>query len=551
MAPTFGSVQGRNVVAGPTISGGTNSLNFHEDSVPGTSRERSLERLDSLPEAFFDAANKQHAGTGKSTIALTVAREYSDKKRLGASFFFSRGGGDLASTRRFATTIAAQLAEVSPQLRGHIADAAFVTHRVYRLGLYDQWERFTLQPLAQLSKEVFPYPLVIVVDALDECDNDDDVSHLIRCLASASTVKQVNLRIYVTSMPDLPVNIGFGDISTHTHQDFILHDIEQSIVDQDLAIYYKHQLGRIAQTSCLDATFLSDDSIQTLVQRSCGLFIYAATVCRFVRDGGPLAGERLAYLMSTERLPARAGATLDQMYLTVLEYTLTTELDPEEMARLQELFQRVIGTVVVLFDSLSPTNLALMLDLSKETIAVPLSRLHSLLDIPEEDKLLQFLHPSFREFLLDAQRYHPHDVFAVAISPDSRLIVSGSEAVRTWDVATGAERRMLQGHTAWVSAVAVSSDGRLIVSGSQDKTVRIWDATTGAEHRVLRGHTAPVSAVAVSPGGRCIVSASWDKTVRIWDAATGAERRVLRGHSGPVHAVTISPDSCLIVSGLI
>jgi len=265
-------------------------------------------------------------------------------------------------------------------------------------------ERFILQPLAQLSKDVFPDPLVIVVDALDECDNNEDVSLLIRCLASASTVKQVNLKIFVTSRPDLPVNIGFDDIPTDTHRDFILHDIEQSIVDQDLAIYYKHQLGRIAQTSCLDETFLSDDSIQTLVQRSCGLFIYAATVCRFVRDGGPLAGERLAYLMSTERLPARAGATLDQMYLTVLEYTLTTELDPEEMARIHELFQRVIGTVVVLFDSLSPTNLALLLDLSKETIAVPLSRLHSLLNIPEEDKPLQFLHPSFREFPLDAQR---------------------------------------------------------------------------------------------------------------------------------------------------
>jgi hypothetical protein len=94
-----------------------------------TSPERSLERLDSLPEASFDAANKHvdtclpntrrdilaqirrwadgdggqriywlkgWAGTCKSTIALTVAREYSAKKRLGASFFFSRGGGDLS-----------------------------------------------------------------------------------------------------------------------------------------------------------------------------------------------------------------------------------------------------------------------------------------------------------------------------------------------------------------------------------------------------------------------------------------------------------------------
>jgi hypothetical protein len=403
------------------------------------SRERSLDLLDNLPEASFNATNKQHvatclpntrsdvleeirrwadgdggqriywlkgmAGTGKSTIALTVAREYSAKKRLGASFFFSRGGGDLASTRRFAATIAVQLTEASPQLRRHITDAAVATHRIHTLGLYDQWERLVLQPLALLSKEALPHPLVIVIDALDECDNNDDVSLLIRCLAAAVAIQNVDLRIFVTSRPDQPVNVGFGDISRDMHQDFILHDIEQSVVDQDLALYYQHQLERIAQTSFLDAAFLSHDTIQTLVQKSCGLFIYAATVCRFVRAGGLLAGERLAHLMSTERLPAKAETALDQIYMTVLEYSLAAELDAEEMVRIRELFRRVMGTIVVLFDALSPASLAMLLDQSKETIVSPLGRLQSLLDAPEEEgRLIRLLHPSFREFLLDSQR---------------------------------------------------------------------------------------------------------------------------------------------------
>ena len=54
--------------------------------------------------------------------------------------------------------------------------------------------RLILQPLAQLSKEAFPKPLAIVVDALDECDNNDDVSLLIRCLADAAAVEHVDLR---------------------------------------------------------------------------------------------------------------------------------------------------------------------------------------------------------------------------------------------------------------------------------------------------------------------------------------------------------------------
>jgi len=46
------------------------------------------------------------AGTGKSTIARTVARKLDDKGRLGASFFFSKGHGDLDYAAKLFTTIA-------------------------------------------------------------------------------------------------------------------------------------------------------------------------------------------------------------------------------------------------------------------------------------------------------------------------------------------------------------------------------------------------------------------------------------------------------------
>jgi WD40 repeat protein len=83
-------------------------------------------------------------------------------------------------------------------------------------------------------------------------------------------------------------------------------------------------------------------------------------------------------------------------------------------------------------------------------------------------------------------------------------------------------------HSYSVNAVAFSPDSQLIVSGSSDSTVRVCDAATGAERRVLRGHSYSVNAVVFSPDGRLIVSGSSDETVRVWDAATGAERHVLR-----------------------
>jgi WD40 repeat protein len=133
-------------------------------------------------------------------------------------------------------------------------------------------------------------------------------------------------------------------------------------------------------------------------------------------------------------------------------------------------------------------------------------------------------------------------VNVVAFSPDGRLIVwgSGDHTVLIWDAATGAERRVLRGHSSSVNAVAFSSDGRLIALGFDDETIRVWDAATGAERRVLQGHSHWVNAVAFSPDGRLIASGSHDETIRVWDAATGAEQCVLQGRKATLRFLSFS-----------
>jgi hypothetical protein len=80
--------------------------------------------------AWIDGEDKQHifwlsgwAGTGKSTIARTVAREYYDRERLVASYFFSRGGGDASNATRFVGIIARQLANKLPKFEEQLPTA--------------------------------------------------------------------------------------------------------------------------------------------------------------------------------------------------------------------------------------------------------------------------------------------------------------------------------------------------------------------------------------------------------------------------------------------
>ena len=73
--------------------------------------------------------------------------------------------------------------------------------------------------------------------------------------------------------------------------------------------------------------------------------------------------------------------------------------------------------------------------------------------------------------------------------------------------------RSLEGHTGVVRAVAVSPDGRTIVSGSQDHTLRAWDPESG-EGRVLFWNDATIRSLALSRDGRLL--ACGDAVGRVW-----------------------------------
>lgn len=135
------------------------------------------------------------AGAGKSTIARTVARWYHDKQRLAVSFFFSRGGGDVGHAGRFITSLAVQLAHNVPALRQRISDAVVERDDIASQSLRDQWHHLVLGPLSKLSGSDYPASLVLVVDALDECDSDINIRIIVQLLAEARSLTRARLRV--------------------------------------------------------------------------------------------------------------------------------------------------------------------------------------------------------------------------------------------------------------------------------------------------------------------------------------------------------------------
>lgn len=130
------------------------------------------------------------AGTGKSTISRTIAQSLDNDGQLGASFFFKRGEGERGNASRFFTTITAQLLRRVPAMIPHVRNTINTEPEISEKSLKEQFEKLIFQPLSQIrTTSTQASTLVIVVDALDECEREGDVRTILHLLLQTKNLK--------------------------------------------------------------------------------------------------------------------------------------------------------------------------------------------------------------------------------------------------------------------------------------------------------------------------------------------------------------------------
>ncbi|KAF8594417.1 hypothetical protein BDV93DRAFT_166894, partial [Ceratobasidium sp. AG-I] len=330
------------------------------------------------------------AGTGKTTIAYSFCDQLKNSLALAASFFCSRQVKECRDVNLILPTLAYQLARFSRPFQHHLSKAIEKDPDIHTRKIPEQFQKLIVEPLLK-AKDTIPLDLVVVIDALDECDNKGGVCQILEVLLSHST--QLPLKFFATSRPEPRILDQMKDgPNRNVPARLYLHDIERSIVSEDIRTYLK-----------LKVKGLSDDNLEALVQQSGVLFIYAATVTLYISGGSIARSAARLKLVLTGSITSTQSSEdrMNILYGNILREAFDEGgLDDSE----QEEMRRVLHTVLCAQEPLTIDVIAELLGLGADSVQAALEPLLSVLHLSKRNNTVTTLHKSFPDYMFNRIR---------------------------------------------------------------------------------------------------------------------------------------------------
>ncbi|KAL5532054.1 hypothetical protein ACEPAF_5618 [Sanghuangporus sanghuang] len=526
------------------------------------------------------------AGSGKSTIAVTISDICSDKGSPAAYLFFERGKDEYIST---VWTIAYRLAVLRPSICPHVVNAMKGNNNVVGSPLKTQLKKLLLQPIHVAAKGI-DHPIVIILDALDECGTDKQREDLVRLLTTDFKTLPSNVRVLVTSRPE--------------------NDLLKAFV-----IERERMVSALEQGPPRGWTW---DGICEVLSGDCN---------------NPW--RKLRALLDDIKL---VGGGVDSLCVTVLEQSGISwhEAEPTDE------FSRILGFILFAKKNLSGEDIEAFLGLEEDTVDAVLGSIRSVISYVSGNPV-RLHHASFADYLTSERSsgkpwniHEPTQKLAVAercldvmsgrlcfnicgiessflrndevpdleerikreipshlayachfwavhlqelLHPDLLMVklkAFANHQLPCWSEVlslTKHHNRMAVGVLYNVSLKAASIKSSLVLLVGcvrTNKRLRIPDLVEyhfsmlhpiinvrrcGKKApaqciKLLAGYTSRVKSVVLSPDGKRIASGCDDRTIRIWDADSGeVVSGPLEGHTEWVRSVTFSPDGKHVASG--
>ncbi|KAF7967810.1 hypothetical protein HWV62_32965 [Athelia sp. TMB] len=323
------------------------------------------------------------AGLGKSTVATTVAEYFRELQRRGAFLFFDRNSKEESDPKRVISTLAYQVAEHNVDIRAAVSAAIEADRQVVSAPFASQFSSLLFEPLSKASA-LIEGPIVVVLDALDECGDASSRRILLDILTSLKFAKLPRqIRFLITSRPEPDIEDAL-DSCDH------VHGVDLSMASPaDLRLYIKSELQHIYSKRHIKAGLKTgwpgEMIIDRLVAFAAGLFIWAATAMKYLYIGNP--AQRLENLAQD-----RTAFTLHDLYRTALLSVWDSEMAVA--------CKQVLGLVIVSQAPLTDETITNMLGFadSGTTCRLVLQRLGCVIH-GSEGQTVRMLHKSFPDYL--------------------------------------------------------------------------------------------------------------------------------------------------------
>ena len=347
------------------------------------------------------------AGTGKSSIAHTIADRFKKLGRLGSCFCFDRNQIAEQRDKKIFTTIARDLADRDRQMRRELASVIHQdTSLKHTTDILQQWKELIMKP-AKTFSETMAGPIVIVIDALDESGMAASRQHLLRLLAgklddeSLITKLPSHIRILLTSRPLPDITKALNGVK-HV-QSRSMFNIPPALTRRDIFCYVSHELSDLEGIEI-------DDVSASLTSASDRLFEWARLACAYVKGddaAGSSVQERFEAVITHDR--QHHVPLLDSMYKLTLQTVFPLGQDKRSMSldRFRSVMKQILGTAEPLpFASLSSMRHHFINEsLRKFDINMIIKPMGALLSgTIDSSAVIRPLHASFSDFLTDENR---------------------------------------------------------------------------------------------------------------------------------------------------
>ncbi|KAH8806827.1 WD40-repeat-containing domain protein [Flagelloscypha sp. PMI_526] len=331
-----------------------------------------------------------HPGTGKSSVATSLAQEFASAGILGAQFFCRRDQSAVHSARNLWRLVALGLAQTQAvfarALSSIFTEAA---PDVAALPVSDLFDSIIAKPFASLISVTGP--IVVIIDALDEfgglASPNPAREELVTSLKLWESLPS-QFKLFVTTREQLDVTslLCFESATTLTLE------VNRDLVSQtslDIRHYFEHHFLRIASRyQSLPTPWPPAADLDLLTARAAGLFIWASTIIKVV--------ELCPSTLCDDLLPRiRTGTLTNSGDLAALYCTFLTATFPQRQHH--PIFTSVVGAIITAHTPL--TRLALCRLLSLNDLAVE-EVCQALQPVLSSKDVLAFHHQSFVDFVL-------------------------------------------------------------------------------------------------------------------------------------------------------